>query len=109
MVDLVKNNLELIKEACKKHKIKTLYLFGSATDENKFNTQSDVDFLYKIDIDNFPDWFTGDYDYLDNLLDFETTLSNILKRKVDLIPDMEIRNPYMRRSVEKNKQIVYAA
>ena len=109
MVDLIKNNLESIKEACKKHKVKTLYLFGSATDENKFNTQSDVDFLYKIDLDNFPDWFTGDYDYLDNLLDFETTLSNILHRKVDLTADVEFENIYLKRSIERNKQILYAA
>ena len=109
MVDLIKNNLESIKEACKKHKVKTLYLFGSATDENKFNTQSDVDFLYKIDLDNFPYWVTGDYDYLDNLLDFETTLSNILQRKVDLTADVDFENIYLKRSIERNKQILYAA
>ena len=109
MVDLVKNNLESIKEACKKHKVKTLYLFGSAANEKAFDAESDVDFLYKIDLDNFKDWDKGDYNYTDNLFDFEVALKNILQRKIDLMPDMEIRNKYLKESIEESKQIIYAA
>ena len=50
MVKVVENNLPQIKKLCKKHKLKCLYLFGSATDPTYFNDDSDVDFLYEYDL-----------------------------------------------------------
>ena len=71
MVTLVKNNLQAIQMLCKKHHVRALYLFGSAVNEAIFKHQSDVDFLYEIDVDNFTNWDTGEYDYIDNLNDLE--------------------------------------
>ena len=85
-----------------------LYVFGSVVTSN-FSENSDIDFLYKIDIDNFPGWDTGEYDYTDNLLSFEKELSNLLGRKIDLVPDIHIPNKYFRMSIDKSKQMIYAA
>ncbi len=49
MVAIVENKIPEIIDLCKKHKVKSLYLFGSATDEKNFNEKSDVDFLYEYD------------------------------------------------------------
>jgi uncharacterized protein len=109
MVDIVKNNLEGIAEACKKYKVKELYLFGSAAQEKDFGPESDIDFLYTIDLDNFSSWDSDTYDYIDNIIDLESTLTNLLKRKIDLVPNVIISNKYLKRSIEASKQIVYAA
>ena len=67
MVALIQNNIDAIRDACKKHHVKSLYLFGSANSGQAFDQQSDIDFLYEIDIDDFKNWDTGNYDYIDNL------------------------------------------
>ncbi len=48
MVDVITNNLERIIEACKKMQVESLYLFGSGTNEKKFGSDSDLDFLFRF-------------------------------------------------------------
>jgi predicted nucleotidyltransferase len=76
---------------------------------NDFNNDSDIDFLYTIDIENFPGWDKGQYDYTDNILSFENGLKKLLKRKIDLIPDLPIQNKYFKASVDATKKLIYAA
>ena len=108
MQPIIQNNKEKIIELCKKHYVKTLYVFGSAATGN-FSENSDIDFLYKIDIDNFPGWDNGTYDYTDNLLSLEKELTHLFNRKIDLVPDIIIPNKYFRMSIDKSKQMIYAA
>lgn len=109
MIDLITNNLEAIQEACKKHHVKELYVFGSAASGN-FTDTSDIDFLYSINLENFPNWADGQYDYNDNIISLENYLKLLLKRDVDLIPaDVPIMNKYMQMMIEKSKQKIYAA
>lgn len=107
MVKVVENNLLQIKELCKKHKLKSLYLFGSATDPNYFNENSDVDFLYEYDLENYPSWDKGDFDIVTNFFELKDTLEKLLQREVDLIPN-KLKNPYFKKSVENSKQLIYA-
>ncbi len=107
-ISLVLNHLKEIKSICSGHHIKTLYVFGSILNEN-FNLNSDIDFLYEIDIDNFDQWDTGKYDYIDNLLSFEQELKTLLKRDVDLVPDIVIQNKYLKQEIDKSKIQIYAA
>lgn len=108
MHSLIEDNKELINKLCKQHYIKSLYVFGSITTD-RFNMDSDIDFLYTIDIDRFPDWITGAYDYTDNLLHFEKELKNLFKRNIDLIPDLPMQNKYFKGMVEQTRKMVYAA
>jgi predicted nucleotidyltransferase len=107
MVKIVENNIPQIIELCKKHKIKSLYLFGSATDTNHFNKKRDVDFLYEYDLENYLDWDKGDFDIATNFFLLRENLEKTLERKVDLIPN-KLRNPYFINSVEKSKNLIYA-
>ena len=107
MISIVENNIPKIIELCKKHKLKSLYLFGSATDKKFFNEKSDVDFLYEYDLENYPDWDRGDFDLVTNFFILKENLEEILGRKVDLIPN-RLKNPYFINSVEKSKKLIYA-
>lgn len=109
MIDIVKNNLQRIQEVCKKHHVQSLYLFGSAVNATLYKPTSDIDFLYKIDIENFNGWIDGEYDYTDNLMSLEKALTNLLNSKIDLVPDITIQNKYFKKSVETTKQVIYEA
>ena len=107
MVKIVEDNLPLMIEMSKKHKLKSLYVFGSAAADNCFNEKSDVDFLYEFDLENYTDWDTGEFDIVANFFLLKETLEKLLQRKVDLVPN-KLKNPYFIQSVEKSKKLIYA-
>lgn len=88
-----------IIDLCKQHKVKELYLFGSFVTDS-FSDDSDIDFLVDFeDIDVL--------DYFDNFMDFKEKLEKLFGRKVDLVENQAIRNPIFRRSIERQKQLIY--
>jgi uncharacterized protein len=103
MVPAVENNIDRIKDACKKHSVTSLYLFGSATGDY-FNLESDIDFIvsYKRNEEGLP---VADFDYFDLLF----LLEEITGRKVDLVVADAIRNKYFKQKAEQQKQLIYAA
>jgi uncharacterized protein len=107
MVQIVENNIPAIIELCKKHKLKSLYLFGSASDTKNFNEESDVDFLYEYDFKSYPDGDKGDFDIVANFFSLKEKLEKILGRNVDLVPT-KLKNHYLINSVEKSKKLIYA-
>jgi predicted nucleotidyltransferase len=108
MIPLIQNNIEAIRELCQKHYVRSLYLFGSAVDEQTFGKESDIDFLYEIDTDGFKNWDSAGYDYIDNLNDFEFDLNKLLTRRIDLVPYAGIHNRYFKQVVDNSRQLVYA-
>ncbi|HEY9341355.1 MAG TPA: nucleotidyltransferase domain-containing protein [Hanamia sp.] len=88
-----------IAELCKNHKVKRLYVFGSVL-KDKFNNQSDIDLI--VDFENM-----DVEDYADNYFDFKFALQDILKRPVDLLEEKAIKNPYFRKSVNQQRQLLY--
>jgi predicted nucleotidyltransferase len=107
MHHIIENNKEKINEICKRHYVKNLYVFGSINEN--FTERSDIDFLYAIDLEKFKDWATGNYDYVENIISLEMELKKLFHRNIDLIPDLEIRNKYLKQSIEETKQLIYAA
>jgi len=92
-----------ILDACKKHHVKSLYLIGSAAgDGEKFNAESDVDFLYRFNKNEIEEM-----DYADNYFSLLERLEYLLKRKVDLVAEERLRNPYFIERINKNKQKIY--
>ena len=84
---------------CKNHKVKSLYAFGSVLTDS-FNKESDIDLI--VDFSDF-----AVEDYADNYFDFKFSLQDILKRPVDLLEEKAIKNPYFRKSVNEQRQLVY--
>lgn len=99
MLPLIKKRIRKINQLCQKHKVKTLFLFGSAC-TSKFNRGSDIDFL--ISFDSVPL-----LDYADNYFDLQEALEKILNRRVDLVVEKSIKNPYLRNIVDRTKTPIY--
>jgi hypothetical protein len=79
--------------------VKELYVFGSVLTE-LFNKNSDIDFLVKF----------GDVEllnYFDNYMDFKESLEILFERKVDLVEIQTLKNPILKRSIDRNKTILY--
>ncbi|WP_294633153.1 nucleotidyltransferase domain-containing protein [uncultured Bacteroides sp.] len=96
---LIENNIQRIIALCKEHKVGKLFVFGSIL-TNRFNEKSDVDMVVdfdKVDLE----------DYADNYFDFKLSLEDLLGREVDLLEDKAIRNPILRKNIDKSKRLVY--
>lgn len=102
LAPIITNNITQIKTICQEHKVKELYVFGSAA-KNEMKEGSDVDFIVKFNAE------VPIEDYADLYFDFVEELEELLKLHVDLLTDKPIRNIYLKRSIEETKQIVYNA
>ncbi len=106
--NLILKNVDGLYILCSKHFMKSLFVYGSILNES-FNRESDIDFLYETDTKKFETLHDSKHDYIDNFLEFEENLSVLLKRKVDLIPNIPIQNKYLKESIDQSKQLLYAA
>ena len=95
----VDQNIHQIKTLCSKHKVSSLYLFGSIL-TNDFNKTSDIDFL--VDFEG-----VDLYDYADNYFDLKQSLGRLLNREVDLLEDKAIKNPFLRKNIDSSKRLIY--
>jgi|TARA_R110002096_G_scaffold258028_1_gene451636 hypothetical protein len=101
MLKLISNNKQALVELCEKYDIKTMHVFGSATTD-EFNDLSDIDIL--ISFKDIP--FTK---YTDNYFELHKDLEKMFGRKVDLLTERSLSNPYFIQSIEATKQLLYAA
>lgn len=90
-----------ITDLCQRHKVKSLYVFGSVL-SNNFNPESDVDFIVDID-SNDP------IEYAEHYFDFKFKLQEIVKKPIDLLEQKAIKNTYLKKKLNENKQVVYEA
>jgi predicted nucleotidyltransferase len=102
MHELVLHNLEKIAELCRKHRVRRLFLIGSALGDDFDPARSDVDFV----VDFEPHERKGFDDVFFLLL---TDLEALLGRRVDLLEAHTLRNPYLIASINRTKQMLYAA
>lgn len=98
---LIEINLDKIIQLCRKYKVKSLYVFGSILTP-RFNESSDVDLLVDFNKKEIPL-----NEYADNFFDFMYSLEDIFGRKVDLVCDDAVRNPYFREELDETKQLIY--
>ena len=102
-MNLIQINIDKIVALCKKHRVKTLSVFGSILTD-RFNENSDVDFL--VDFEPY-DPNNPEFDCLINYLDLADSLEMVLGRKVDLVVEKGMRNKYFIANVNRSKQLVY--
>jgi predicted nucleotidyltransferase len=84
---------------CRTHKVKELYAFGSVVNGN-FTEQSDIDFIVEI---NDPDPLNRG----ELLLSLWDKLEQYFNRKVDLLTNNSLRNPYLKDSINNTKRLIY--
>lgn len=85
---------------CEKHQVEKIYAFGSSITPQFDATTSDIDIVVKIDIQNPAD--RGDA-----LLSLWNNLEELFKRKVDLLTEDSIKNPYLKRNIDQTKKLIY--
>ena len=85
---------------CKMYKVKSMYAFGSVNTPH-FSELSDIDLL----IDFMPD-LTAE-EYTDAYFMLRAELSQLFNRKIDLVTQRSLSNPYFIADIEKNKLILY--
>lgn len=98
---LIKDKIEKLRKICTTYDVKTMYVFGSAC-TNGFNEHSDMDILVsfkEISVEK----------YTDNYFDLHYKLQELFGRKIDLITENSLSNPYFIESIEETKQLLYAA
>ena len=101
---LIELNLQRIIDLCRKHKVKSLAVFGSILTD-RFNDDSDVDLL--VDFEDYDRDNPGEFDYVTNYFDFRDALEMLFNRKVDLIEAKGLRNKYFIANVNRTKQMIY--
>ena len=98
-MQLITNNLQRLFALCKKYKVRTLDVFGSILTQ-KFNENSDIDFLVRFKDEEIPDMF-------DHFFDFIYELENLFQRKIDLVDESAVTNPRFKDVLEKTKFRIY--
>jgi hypothetical protein len=67
---------------------------------DRFNDESDIDFLVEFSTIDIQEYFN-------NYMDFKEKIEALLKRPVDLVENQAIRNPIFRRVIDRDKRLVY--
>jgi predicted nucleotidyltransferase len=101
MVDPLHSKSEAIAAACARHSVARLEAFGSALREDFVPGSSDIDLLVEFEpLESYAlvDAYFGLLDELRELLG-----------EVDLVMVGALKNPYMKRAIEREKQLLYAA
>ncbi len=96
---LFKKHIVKLNKLCTKYKVLNLYVFGSAVN-NKFNASSDIDLLVTFDHVDLND-------YADNYFDFKFSLEELFNKKIDLLEEKAIRNPFLKQSIDTSKELLY--
>lgn len=84
---------------CEKHKVKSLYIFGSVL-TTEFNDESDIDFIVDFQPQDV-------FEYTDNYYELKFALESIFGREIDLLEEKAIKNPFFKEVVNRNKKLIY--
>jgi hypothetical protein len=103
MVNLISEHLNELEQLCLRFHVKRLDLFGSAINEKVFDPQkSDVDFLVE-----FLPLQPGEH--TDSYFGLLEAIEELLSCHIDLVMPKAIKNPYFLESINKNREVLYAA
>ncbi len=100
LTTLIKEKHSDFVELCRAHNVDKIYAFGSSITEHFNPNTSDIDIVVKIDIDDPAD--RGEA-----LLSLWDKLEALFKRKVDLLTEDSIRNPYLKSNINRTKKLIY--
>lgn len=99
MNSILKNQLDTIRSLCERCRVKTLYVFGSVLTPN-FAPHSDIDLLVDF-LDQDPLRYTSNY------FQFKFELEKLFNRKIDLLEERALKNPYFIENINQKKQLLY--
>lgn len=100
LATLIKEKYSEFIDLCRSHKVDKLYAFGSSVTNHFDPHTSDIDIVVKIDIDNPAD--RGE-----TILSLWDKLEALFNKKVDLLTEDSIRNPYLKSNINRTKKLIY--
>jgi predicted nucleotidyltransferase len=103
MLSLIEQNLEAIRLLCHEYQVTRLEIFGSTTRADFDPRRSDIDLLVEF----APGTDLGPW--MARFFELQNRLEALLGRKVDLVMTTGVRNPYLLRSINQDRRLLYAA
>jgi hypothetical protein len=97
---LIKNKEKAFAEICRSHDVDTLYAFGSSITLNFNEKSSDIEVIVQLAIKDPAD--RGEA-----LLSLWNQLELFLERKVDLLTEDSLKNPYLKANINRTKKLIY--
>ena len=102
MIDLLEQHRDAIAGLCRKHHVRRLDVFGSASTGEFDPARSDIDFV--VEFDEMPGT-----ELLDHYFVLQDALEDISGTRVDLLLEGPIENWIFRESMQRSRANVYAA
>ena len=90
---------EIIDRLCSENKVRSLFVFGSAV-RDELTDDSDIDLL--VDIDS-----SDPYEYTDHYYNLLEQLQQLLQRPIDLLESRALKNPFLKKEIDRTKVAVY--
>lgn len=85
---------------CRSHRVNKIYAFGSSVTQKFDKNKSDIDLLVTLDIED-------PIDRGEALLSLSDKLEALYERKVDLLTNDSIQNPYLKSNINRTKKLIY--
>ena len=98
--DEISNKVDDFSAVCKAHHVRYIYAFGSSVTKKFDSTTSDIDLLVEVD-------YSDPIEKGEMLISLWDTFEDFFKRKVDLLTEISIHNPYLRKSIDSTKILIY--
>lgn len=100
MNEIVQTKLEDLRLLCERYRVGRLYLFGSAVRGDFDPDTSDLDFLVELQP-------MSPVEHARSFLGLLESLEQLFGRRIDLLELKPIENPYLRRSIEESRTVLY--
>lgn len=98
--EFIENKEDEFVKLCKDHGVTKMFAFGSSVTGNFNFEKSDIDIIVEIEE---PDPVARG----EKLISLWDKLEAFFNRKVDLLSNPVIRNPYLRQNIENSKVLIY--
>ena len=99
ITDLINKDRQGFLDLCKQCHVAYIYAFGSSIRED-FREDSDVDVLLDVNVED-------DLEAGQAVADIWNGLELFFNRPVDLLTEDSLRNPYLRKEIERTKKLIY--
>ena len=96
---IISDNLDKIRALCVRRNVRQMFAFGSVCTE-RFSPASDIDLLIAFEPMDFGD-------YTDNFFLLAEECEQLFQRKVDLITEQSLANPFFIKTVNQTKVKLY--
>lgn len=99
---LITDHRTELEALCRRHRVRQLALFGSATTGKFDPAESDLDFLVEF----LP---LSPVEHADAYFGLLSALEDMFQRQIDLVEEGASQNPYFNQAVAQSKTPLYAA